>query len=112
MTRCIACTFDPNKIEEVKDAVRSFASIDADFNGENGKEYLWEEAAGYTSNCDYLIDKFFKNIIYNTKNVIAAFDSFFKEWVGADLYYDEYDYEPFLDNEELIGMAFAVSVRD
>ena len=43
--------------ESLLDALRSLSDFDCDFNGENGDDYLWEEANGFESNMDYLINK-------------------------------------------------------
>lgn len=33
--------------KDIKEALRSISDFDADFNGENGLEYLWEEVEEY-----------------------------------------------------------------
>ena len=33
--------------ESLLDALRSLSDFDYDFNGENGDDYLWEEASGF-----------------------------------------------------------------
>ena len=68
-------------------ALNEIASIDYDFSGENGEEYLWEEAKGYESNMDYVsktVDGYTPQaLVYNYLNL----------WLGRDNYYSSYDYQ-------------------
>ena len=43
----------PYDKDEVESSLLSLADCDNDFNGENGPEYLWEEAEGFESNAKY-----------------------------------------------------------
>ena len=48
--------FEIDSPEDIVGALIELAEIDADFNGENGEEYLWDRAkdAGYKTNAEYL----------------------------------------------------------
>lgn len=73
--------------ESIINALNEIASIDYDFNGENGEEYLWEEAKGYESNMDYVsktVDGYTPQaLVYNYLNL----------WLGRDNCYSSYDYQ-------------------
>ena len=71
--------------ESLLNALISLSDFDCDFNGENGLDYLWEEASGFKSNMDYLIDK-----IRGIKDDEDCVNSFFEEWMDNDRnYYEE-----------------------
>ena len=75
--------------ESIINALNEIASIDCDFNGENGEEYLWEEAKakGYKSNMDYVshtVDG------YTSQAIVYKYLSM---WLGRDNYYSSYDYQ-------------------
>ena len=81
--------------EDIIDFLVSFGEIDADFNGDNGDDYLWECAknAKCETNAEYIAKK-----VVNDANVtaIAAKDgmvaytaAFITEWLSMDSYYDD-----------------------
>ncbi len=72
--------------ESIICALNEIASIDHDFNGENGSEYLWEEAEGYESNMDYVADTIEG---YTPQALVYKYLSM---WLGRDNYYNSYDY--------------------
>lgn len=57
-----SCAKDELNYDDLRDYIKTalvdLASEDADFNGQNGKDYLWHEAkrAGYLSNAEYLAE--------------------------------------------------------
>lgn len=75
------------KINNVVEAMCSFADIDCDFNGENGPDYLWEEAktGNYESNLEYTAD-----MCRKADNPEEALLKFAEMWLGRDFYYKEY----------------------
>ena len=83
--------------EAVLNALCNLSNCDNDFNGENGKEYLWEKAQGYKSNRDYLLNRV--SVIDNIDTMIYKY---FDEWIGSDSYYDSYEYEIITDNNDNI----------
>lgn len=99
-----------NNGEELKKAILSalynFGMVDNDFNGENGADYLWEEAQGYESNRDYLLDKVSQ---YDVIEVMIY--KYFDRWIGHDTYYDAYNYDIiYNENNEIIAIALAYGV--
>ena len=68
--------------EALFDALRELGSNDADFIGENGPEYLWKRANGFSSNCEYVIDK-----IKDIAEDIDLVHAFIHEWMDDDEYY-------------------------
>lgn len=95
-------TFNKNSVEEFEKALVNISCNDADFNGENGEEYLWEEAQekGFESNQEYLIDK------VKTLNYQDAAALFLSCWLGADDYYIDYEYE-IVENGDMVSIAVA-----
>ena len=94
-------------------ALATFGESDADFNGDNGLEYLWDvvwevngfkdyddwEAQGepevkYESNLEYLCD-----ILMKAEDDLALIDEFFNDWLYHDSYYEDYNYEVSTDGD-------------
>lgn len=99
------------KIDDVVNAMCSFADTDCDFNGENGIGYLWDEAkdTGYKCNLDYTAD-----ICRKADNPEEAFLKFAEMWLGRDAYYTEYSCafehtvkEDFEDETDITSIAVA-----
>ena len=74
--------------ESIVSTLVQFASIDNDFNGENGEEYLWPDAkaTGYKSNAEYLA-----NLVYDELPKGSNFEdyanAFAKAWNENDGYW-------------------------
>ena len=84
--------------ESLLNALRSLSDFDCDFNGENGLDYLWEEASGFESNMDYLIDK-----IRGIKDDEDCVNSFFEEWMDNDRnYYEEWNVSVLKDTKKRV----------
>lgn len=81
--------FKINGPNDIIDALVSLADIDADFNGENGEEYLWKVAkdAGYDTNATYLAN----TITKNNNDFESCVKEYVEEWIGKDYYYKDYD---------------------
>lgn len=64
---------------------------DEDFNGNNGKEYLWEIAKklGYKSNQEYVINE----ISAKESDNFNKISTYFKEWLDNDSGYLCYDWD-------------------
>lgn len=91
--------------EDVKEALISLCESDCDMNGENGDDYLWDEAKGYDSNAEYLASRV-GNKFQTVKGVINAFKNFMNEWMNRDGYYDDYEMGFISDGDNLIvGMT-------
>ena len=92
--------------QEVLNALSCFT--DEDFNGNNGKEYLWEVAQEYESNQDYVLDMLEKSDLTGENLIYKYFDM----WLGNDGYYSDYDVivESFKDNRAVISVAYETYV--
>ena len=77
-----------NNRDDVMQALLEISMGDADFSGENGDEYLWEEAKGFESNADYVLS--IASQAQSTLNIIRTFVSM---WMDRDCYYVDYDLE-------------------
>lgn len=73
-----------------KELFNLFSSIDADFTGENGEDYLWDdaEAKGFESNLEYCLDEareeFGDDLEQIIKSVISSaqctWDGYYSSW--------------------------------
>ena len=75
-----------NDKNEVAQCLMSLADCDCDFNGENGLEYLWEEAEGFESNAEYCL-----SIAQNETTPREMAEKFISLWMGRDAYYYDYN---------------------
>ena len=99
--------FEIDSPEDIVGALIDLAEIDADFNGENGEEYLWDRAknAGYETNAEYLA-----NLVVSKDNDFeSCVKTYVDEWIGKDFYYQEYEVETLKDKNNYI---VALAVRD
>ncbi len=82
------------------------ANYDSDFNGDNGYEYLWEDAEGFETNADYCW-----SIAEKEKTPRLMIEKFISLWMGKDSYYVDYSIEV-LQHEEIlfVSLAFATEV--
>ena len=96
-------------LKDIKEGLVALCSDDNDMNGENGDEFLWEEAVSYPSNADYLA----AISISNNETVQGMFEYFVETWMSRDGYYTDYNLE-FLEDEredELI-VSFIITHED
>lgn len=75
------------------------ALCDLDFNGENGPEYLWEDAEGFETNFDYCW-----SIAVKEKKPRLMIEKFISLWMGKDSYYVNYSVE-ILQHEEILFVS-------
>ena len=97
---------DINNKEEILEILK-YLETDEDFNGNNGKDYYWEETLekGFKSNQDFVIDKL-KNSNLNGENLILEF---FREWLDNDGYYEEWKYDSFEnDGKTIVSVAISI----
>lgn len=89
-TAAIEGSTKQEKIDDIIKAMCSFSDTDCDFNGENGPDYLWDEAkdAGYKCNLDYTAD-----ICCKESTPKKALFKFANMWLGKDSYYEDYKVE-------------------
>ena len=92
-------TCNPLDKESIINAL-SFIS-DEDLNGNNGEEYLWEDAkaSGCKTNREYLM-QVLRNSQYNTIAVLT--DLYLKTWLEHDYYYQEYDFKYIILNDTAV----------
>lgn len=94
-----------NNKTEVASCLMSLADCDCDFNGENGFEYLWEEAEGYENNAEYCL-----SIAAEEPTPREMVEKFISMWMGKDGYYEEYDLGVLVrDNKLFISLAYIIS---
>lgn len=94
----------PNTKEDVADCLMCLADCDCDFNGENGAEYLWEEAEdlGFESNSEYCL-----SIAKQEPTPRAMVQKFIAMWMGRDDYYEDYDLRILVRDDNLfISLAY------
>ena len=70
--------------QDLLDALASLGEMDADFCGENGIDYLWEnvDKNKYKSNMEYLLD-----VLKDTKTDKEFIEAYISNWIGCDSYY-------------------------
>lgn len=94
--------------EGIRMMFETLFDFDADFTGWNGIEYLWEEAEGYESSCDYLIDEVLNDEKYPTIEDKAM--KFIKEFMEHEgNYYHSCEYNIIENDDEVIVTAAFVS---
>lgn len=64
-------------------ALASLGELDADFNGENGIEYLWDgvDSTKYESNMEYLLD-----VLKDKETDKELIEEYVTNWIGNDYY--------------------------
>ena len=90
--------------EDLLTALANLGTTDADFSGDNGIEYLWEEASKFDSNCEYCLD-----LVKDKETDEEVISEFIKLWIERDGYYKEHDLEVIYDENgkaEFISLAY------
>ena len=96
----------PNDKHKVAEYLLSVADCDCDFNGENGDEYLWEEAEGFESNAEYCL-----SISMNEPTPREMAERFISMWMGRDSYYYDYSVGVLVKDDQLfVSLAFITRV--
>jgi hypothetical protein len=81
------------------------ANCDNDFNGENGDEYLWEEAEGFESNAEYCL-----SIAEQEPTPREMVEKFISMWMSRDYYYEDYDLGVLVrDGNLFISLAYTTT---
>lgn len=94
----------PNTKDGVAESLANLIHIDDDFNGNNGAEYLWEEAelGGFESNAEYCLWMAGKE--ETPKEMIEKFISL---WMGRDYYYQDYNLGILVEDDKLfLSLAY------
>ena len=108
MSRDLSMNHDYEIMENTKEAAAEYlmdlANCDCDFNGENGLEYLWEEAEGFESNAEYCLA-----VVTNIEGVTPKemIEKFISLWMDNDGYYAEYDLGIIEEDDKLfVSLAY------
>lgn len=104
MYHAVATVENLNNKQEVLSALSNFS--DEDFNGGNGKEYLWEFAQGYESNQEYVLNTLEKSELIGEELI----NKYFELWLENDGYYKNYDVivTSFQDNKATISVVYNI----
>ena len=95
----------PNDKDEVAANLMDLANCDCDFNGENGTEYLWEDAEGFESNAEYCL-----SIAEKEPTPRAMIEKFISLWMGKDGYYEDYDLGILVQDDKLfMSLAYVTN---
>jgi len=86
-------------------ALATLGEMDADFCGDNGEEYLWDEAEEeeFESNMEYLL-----NNIKGIQSDKELIENFIERWIAFDSYYKDHALEVIYDKNgkaEYIALA-------
>lgn len=94
----------PNTVDGAEGTLSNLILMDDDFNGNNGSEYLWEEAevAGFNCNADYCM-----SIAEKEKTPRDIIEKFISLWMGRDYYYQDYDLGILVEDDKLfLSLAY------
>ena len=94
-----------NSLEE---ALKEISAFDRDFNGGNGREYLWDEVdtAQYDSNREYLM----KTLKSTGREFVKEF---IETWMEHDKgYYSQYEYQIDTNENDEVTNISLVAVRE
>ena len=92
----------PNTKVGVLECMANLQNIDEDFNGNNGLEYLWEDAEGFPSNAEYCW-----SIAQKEPTPSAIIEKFISMWMGRDYYYQDYDIGIVIEDDKLfLSLAY------
>lgn len=93
-----------NTKEEVAITLMCLGDQDFDFNGENGIDYLWEDAQelGFESNAAYCL-----SIAKKEQTPKEMIEKFISMWMGRDYYYQDYDLGILVEDDKLfLSLAY------
>lgn len=92
-----------NTEESAMELAMDIAEHDADFNGDNGEEYLWEKAESFDSNADYAW-----SIAKAESTPKKMLEKFFALWLSEDSYYTDYDWSIIeVENKLSVALYYA-----
>lgn len=93
----------PNTRDGAVGSLSNLIVIDDDFNGNNGSDYLWEEAEaeGFDSNAKYCL-----SIAEKEKTPREMIEKFISLWMSRDYYYADYDLGILVEDDKLF-LSFA-----
>ena len=94
----------PNTKEGASGSLSNLILMDDDFNGNNGSEYLWEEAelGGFESNAEYCLW-----MAEHEETPREMIEKFISLWMGRDYYYQTYDLGILVEDDKLfLSLAY------
>ena len=92
----------PNTKDGVTGSLSNLILIDNDFNGNNGAEYLWEEAEGFECNAAYCL-----SVAEKEKTPREMIEKFISLWMGRDYYYQDYNLGILVEDDKLfLSLAY------
>ena len=94
----------PNTKDGAAGSLSNLILIDDDFNGNNGSEYLWEEAelCGFESNAEYCMW-----VSEQEDTPREMIEQFISMWMGRDRYYVDYKIGILEDGDKLfVSLAY------
>ena len=103
---------DTRNLDELKNALIEMGNFDADMNGKNGPEYLWDDAKrkGYKSNNAYLASKVLVQPYSSPEELFTKFAEEFYD-KNSDYYSCEWEIE-FLKDGNSLTVAYAINPWD
>lgn len=105
LMQTLAVVETPNNRQSLLKALEHLSNCDEDFNGNNGPEYLWQQASdgNYNSNQQYVLD-----IIKDLPSDDDVVQAFLDYWVKHDSYYRRYECTVHKNQKDQIdAIAFA-----
>ena len=91
-----------NTKRDAVDTLSCLINIDEDFNGNNGVEYLWEEAEGFESNALYCL-----SIAEKEPTPRLMIEKFISLWMSRDYYYQDYNLGILVEGDKLfLSLAY------
>lgn len=86
--------------EDILNGFRILGNFDYDFNGMN--DYLWDEAAGFDSNMDYLIHE-----VKDIPDDETCIHTFFDRWMIHDSNYYQAHELKIIEKDQFLVISFA-----
>lgn len=96
-----------NTREGAEDFAMDIAKCDADFIGDNGNEYLWEDASEFETNAEYAW-----SIAEKEDTVPEMLEKFVDVWMETDSYYGDYSLKCVEVGNDLLCVSFVFEEND
>ena len=90
------CTTTNKDKQEILNMLTLMGCDDNDFNGENGIEYLWEDAKGFECNLDYCL-----SVASKEDAPQKIIETFISTWFNHDWYYQDYDLDVIEEGDKI-----------
>lgn len=96
------------KEDNLLEVLLNFFNNDLDFTGENGEEFLWNEANNYKNNKEYMKSKYLNFDGKDEELINKVFNEYFEHNTN---YYKDYSYDVVYNKDEkarYISLAYIV----